>query len=161
MMRGSCALVTCPKLVSPNPASTPLKLVWLNTLKYSPRSWNLRCPPRFTFLIVARSHFCTPGPSSGSELSVPKCPTAAAKEEVENHCALVLVFLTGAAWFGRMAMSPSALMPNPLGPTELNGSFGWVTSNEEPETKDETPESSQPPRTCPSNPCWPLQNGRL
>src|SRR5215472_15969768 len=103
--------------------------------------------------MAARSQFCAPGPIRGFACSIPKWPNAGANDEVENHCAAFLVLLMEPTWTGRMEVVPLTAIPNPSGPTEMNGSFGCVTSNDEPEINELIPDSSQPPRACPARPC--------
>src|ERR671935_715087 len=159
MLRGSRTAKTCPKVVDVLlillVLDRLLKLVWLKTLKASPRSCRRAFSPRLMFLNREKSTRFVGGPLMTPR---PALPTTFGKggavgfcwtQEVLNHCSNVC----GAPWFGshsrfgRLPAMMAGTLPSPAASKLVVGVYP------RPLCRVMTPVTSQPPRTFPARSC--------
>src|SRR5579859_193398 len=172
MILGSCVETTLPTMEESMVVTTPRNEVWLKTLKNSARNWVVTRSEIRVFLKRLKSQSLRPGPRRMPRPAVPKWPVASTKAALLNHaCAVLGPFgLPTKSGRGETGLGsipiPSGNVPAglfaphpPVGAAlakskQLKGSLNWKKVKGFPDTREVSPETSQPPRTWPTNPCW-------
>src|SRR5579884_404794 len=142
------------------PQQTGLK--WLKVLKVSQRNWPVNRSVNLKFLNSDRSVRQNPGARAAPGRSVVSvvCVTGGSWSALAlYHCVIVCGAPESglASWFGRMRQGDGPKHPCPVG--SMSCAVNGVTGR--PVWNVCIPDTSQPPKTCPTNPDSCLRNGRF